>query len=341
MKRILFIGPAPQNIGGISIHIRRIADMIKDFYIIDYVDEGHIRYKGIFNLRSLNIVRYIYKTVKADIVHIHSGIWFLRATHIIICRIILRKKVMVTIHRDPNIEPYTNFTRWLLKKCNYAILVNQEGYDTMKCETRCKYVLLPAFLPPALEKEPMLSIDITNWIEKARSHHNSYLMCSNAWNLVLHNGEDLYGLDICIEAMTRLKQNNCITFYLLFIVASNTDQQERMISYKEKIKKNGIEDRVLIWEQSESFVRLLNQCDLVVRTTNTDGDAISIREALYFGKPVLASDVVKRPEGVDLFKTRNVDDLVKSIINIATRNTPVAITAPVNYRALYCKMYDK
>jgi glycosyltransferase involved in cell wall biosynthesis len=35
-----------------------------------------------------------------------------------------------------------------------------------------------------------------------------------------------------------------------------------------------------------------------LRTTRTDGDAVSIREALDAGVPVVASDVVKRPAGV-------------------------------------------
>jgi hypothetical protein len=35
-----------------------------------------------------------------------------------------------------------------------------------------------------------------------------------------------------------------------------------------------------------------------LRTTRTDGDAVSVREALDAGVPVIASDVVKRPVGV-------------------------------------------
>lgn len=337
MKRLLFIGPAPLNIGGISIHIRRLVGMVKDAYFIDYVDEGHTRYEGVFNLRSGNLFKYFGKVNKANIVHVHSGMWLLRAFHIIVCKLLFRKKVLVTIHRDPNIEPHTALTKWLLKKCDYAILVNREGFETMRTESKCQYVLLPAFLPPIMDEEPQLPFEIEKWISDVREKKGAYLMCSNAWNLVMHNGEDLYGLDMCIEAMIALDKK----FYLLFIVASNTEQQARMVVYKEQVKVNGLEDNILIWEHPVSFVRLLQQCDLVLRTTNTDGDAVSIREALYFGKPVLASNVVKRPDGVCLFKTRDTADLVEKIKEIEAQREQVQLTERVDFRTMYRNMYDK
>lgn len=336
MKRLLFIGPAPQNIGGISIHIRRLSSLINKDFMIDYVDEGHIKYDGVFNLRSGNLFKYFEKVIKTDIVHIQSGTWSLRAFHIFICKLIFRKKVLVTIHRDPNIEPHTRLTKRLLKKCDYAILVNKEGYDSMSCESRCKYVLLPAFLPPNMDEEPALPGEIEKWINTVRKTHDSFIMCSNAWNLVLHNGEDLYGLDMCVEAMSHLDKH----YYLLFIVASNTDQIERMAEYKRIIKDNHLENNILIWESPASFVRVLSECDLVLRVTNTDGDAVSIREAMYYGKPVLASDIVKRPEGVILFKTRDTADMLNKICFIETQKEQNCSLDQVNYRQLYLSMYD-
>ncbi len=340
MKKILYIGPSPLGIGGISIHIRRLSNLMNKDFIIDYVDEGRIRYKGIFNLRSGNVFKYLVKVVNSDIIHINSGIWSLRAIHIFICRLIFRKKVLVTIHRDPNIEPHKFLTKWLIKWCNYGILVNREGYKAMYTEGPCKYVLLPAFLPPNMDEEPLLPESITQWVTTLRKVENSYLMISNASNLVVHNNFDLYGLDICLEALTKLKKDNTKNYYLLFIVASNTEQQERMNSYKKIIVENGLEENVMIWEASASFVRMIQLCDLVLRTTNTDGDAISIRESLYFGKPVLASDVVQRPRGVCLFKTRDANDLAKKIKDIANHGNQFEVTESMDYHELYFNMYN-
>jgi glycogen(starch) synthase len=54
----------------------------------------------------------------------------------------------------------------------------------------------------------------------------------------------------------------------------------------------------------------LRAADVVVRSTFVDGDAITVREALAFGVPVVASDTAFRPEGVALFRKGDVSDLV-------------------------------
>ena len=131
LLRILVIGPAHQNIGGISIHVRRLIAILKDEYKFDIVDEGNKRWEGVFNLRSLNLFKYFGKIRNADIVHIQSGHFLLRLFHVIICRILLRKYTIVTVHRDPNIEGKTSITRWFLKHCNKVILVNENGYNAL------------------------------------------------------------------------------------------------------------------------------------------------------------------------------------------------------------------
>jgi len=338
MTNVLFIGPAPQNIGGISMHVRRLVGLLNADIIPDFVDEGHSRFDGVFNLRSLNLCVYIRKIVGADVVHIHSGVWILRAFHIIVCKLLFRKKVVVTVHRDPTIEPHYKLTRGLLKRCDHAILVNQKGYDSMIRQSKCKYHMLPAFLPPIIENEPLLPKTLAEWIADVRKNSKGILLCSNAWNLVLYNGQDLYGLDLCIDAMIRLK-NEERNYYLVFVVASNTNQQARLKEYKQTIADNNLEHNVIILEYSISFVRLIQESDAVLRTTNTDGDAISIREALFLKKNVIASDVVVRPEGTILFKTGDVDDLVEKIRNVDIRANVFERTISCDYRELYLSMY--
>lgn len=54
---------------------------------------------------------------------------------------------------------------------------------------------------------------------------------------------------------------------------------------------------------------LLGAADLVVRSTFADGDAISVREAVALGVPVIASDATPRPPGVTVFAAGDVRDL--------------------------------
>jgi len=55
------------------------------------------------------------------------------------------------------------------------------------------------------------------------------------------------------------------------------------------------------------------RCDVFLRTTWYDGDAISVREALHLGTPVVATDNRMRPPGVILFPASEIDQLVQAI----------------------------
>ena len=320
MKRILQIGPAPQNIGGVSIHIKRLVSLLKGDYSFDFVDEGKVRYPGVFNIRSLNIFLYLKKVFQADIVHIHSGHYILRLFNVFMCAIILRKRTIVTIHRDLSIEPFFKFTRWAVGCCNVVVCVSQVVYNMLyKQSSTCHYYVMPAFLPPDVESEPDLPADLLSWIDNVRQSDNNVLLVCNAVNLVLHENVDLYGLDMCIEMIRMLKTNdNLKNFYLLFVVANNNDQVLLMEQYKNNIFEYGISENVLIWESPVSFIRLILRADVVLRPTNTDGDAISIREALYLGKSVVASDVVPRPGGTVLFRNRDCVEFADKFVSVVS-----------------------
>jgi glycosyltransferase involved in cell wall biosynthesis len=59
---------------------------------------------------------------------------------------------------------------------------------------------------------------------------------------------------------------------------------------------------------------LLRKINLLLRPTKSDGDALSIREALFFRIPVISSDVVPRPEGTIIYKLNSREDLLEKTI---------------------------
>ena len=66
-------------------------------------------------------------------------------------------------------------------------------------------------------------------------------------------------------------------------------------------------------------LHLIKNCDILLRTTKFDGDAISIREALFLGTPVIATDNKMRPDGIDLISIGDAEKLVEKIVEIARR----------------------
>jgi glycogen(starch) synthase len=70
----------------------------------------------------------------------------------------------------------------------------------------------------------------------------------------------------------------------------------------------------------------LRSADVFVRSTFVDGDAISVREALAFGVPVVASETAFRPEGVTLFRKGDASDLAAKLTQVLS--TPGGVSRP-------------
>jgi len=65
-------------------------------------------------------------------------------------------------------------------------------------------------------------------------------------------------------------------------------------------------------------LHLINEADVMLRTTLFDGDAISIREAIYLGTPVIATDNGMRPNGVHLIRIGDEVGLIDAVNMIAS-----------------------
>src|SRR5205085_5560132 len=77
----------------------------------------------------------------------------------------------------------------------------------------------------------------------------------------------------------------------------------------------------------ESCLAIIARSDVFVRATFSDGDAISVREAISLGTPVVASDVVSRPAGTLCFKTGEAMDLAAKVDSLISMS-PHAIPQP-------------
>ena len=67
----------------------------------------------------------------------------------------------------------------------------------------------------------------------------------------------------------------------------------------------------------EITLRLIERADILLRTTRYDGDAISVREALFLDTPVIATDNGMRPNGVKLIPVGDRAELETAIDTIA------------------------
>ena len=65
-------------------------------------------------------------------------------------------------------------------------------------------------------------------------------------------------------------------------------------------------------------LHLIDRADILLRTTLFDGDAISIREALFLGTPVIATDNEMRPDGTHLIAIGDQSGLVRKVRDLVS-----------------------
>jgi len=338
MPTLLLIGPLPEPKGGISIHIQRLGRLLENDFNVRYVDESREIKPGLYNIRSKKLSPYLQLIRSADIVHIQSSPTVLRCFHLLIAKLLFRKRVLITIHsiwRKSASE--IQLIKLVLKLADKVITVNSDISEKLGLVNS---VVQPAFIPPVLDSEPDLPEMVEKWLEKQKTQSRK-IITANAFRIELHEGKDLYGIDLCIEMMRRLVHDKGLQISLVFIISSLDQAGSRLEEYLQRIKEWKLEDHVLLTCTSLSFVRLINQSDIVLRPTCTDGDALTVRESLYLNKPVIASDVVVRPAGTILFKNRNLSDLCARVISLINDRgqTHNAIKQGNNYRVFYKNLY--
>lgn len=333
-KRIVLIGPYTA-IGGVSMHIRRLSNLLKNDFNFSFIDESPVEKEksAVFNLRTGNILKYLSIIWQSDIIHIHTSIWWLRGFHIL-TGFLLRKKIVVSFHALLELKNSKHLT--LIRNYTFladkVIVVNDEMYSILNIK---KAVVREAFIPPDLNSEPDLPAELHDLLIE---NSDKKIIVSNAFRLDLHNQEDLYGLDLMVEVAKQIKFENK-PYKIIFVVASNDDKYGLLEKNQSVIERENLSEQITIFNRPISFVKLVEKSDLVVRATNTDGDALTVREALYFGKPVVASDAVERPEGIILFQNRNAMDLFEKISLLNDSLSKRNISNKEIYRDFYFHLY--
>ena len=124
MKKILIIGSAPCHVGGVAVHIKRLIGYLSDSFSFEIIDESRDVSEKYFNVRSYDLFGYLRRIIYSEIVHIQSGVPLMRLIHVFISKLFL-KKVIVTIHHDPNVEGYIGklINRVVFPLCQAVIFV--------------------------------------------------------------------------------------------------------------------------------------------------------------------------------------------------------------------------
>jgi glycosyltransferase involved in cell wall biosynthesis len=343
--KILQIGPI-SNVGGVSIHIHRLTKLLKtnfNTYNFTFIDESPLSCSPAdqINLRRVNnFLKCIEEIKHSDLIHIHSGHWLIRIFNILIVSF-LRRPFVVTLHSF-RISGFKNkITFFFLKKAKKIIVVSDELEQILNMNNIECY-LKEAFIPPFLEDEKRLPTEIEERIN--RESKNKVLICANAFRLTPFNGKELYGLDQCIEVAAKSKTEN-LNILIIFVIGNIRELDELYLSMNGKVQQLNLEKYIWIIPYNISFVNLIKQCQIVIRPTLSDGDALTIREGLYLNKKVIASDIVKRPTGTIVYKTGQSIELYYRIIDCINNDLQFVngntLEQTLQYSNFYNQLYTK
>lgn len=164
-----------------------------------------------------------------------------------------------------------------------------------------------AFLPPNVFDEQKILATYPPELFIFLDQYATVLL-ANAFALTLLKGKDLYGFDVCIKALKGLRDQG-VDAGLVF-VPGHIGDESYFKSCIDMTHTFGVQEHIFVLTGQKELWPLMKRIDIFLRPTLSDGASVSVQEALWCGKPVLASDICLRPKGVKLFKTGDADDLL-------------------------------
>ncbi len=302
--KLIIIGPLPPPIGGVGVHIQRFIKHNLHKYEIRLVDYSRLT----ILYKLLALLRLAFQPGKFDFYVNHVN-------KLVFLSLLIRPFNKQIVFYDHNFR-YIENTNWLEKKIflsfiksiNKINVVNASVigyYQDYGIDIKTKVEVVNPFLPPPLDEEMEIMAGYPEWIIKIFEDKRP-LLIANAVRLEKYRNIDLYGIDMCIELTNLLKKDFDNIGFAFFIAEDESPDLKDMLRL---IREYQLQDSFFFISGSQQLWPLLKKCDLFLRPTYSDGDAISIREALYFNKTVIASNAVERPEGIVLFKNRDIIDL--------------------------------
>jgi glycosyltransferase involved in cell wall biosynthesis len=303
---VILVGPYPPPFGGISAHIARLTEAIQaEGMTVGVLNHFCTRDDDpvvLGNLRR-NPLRYWHalRSVDARIVHYHHSRW----STLLAAALALRGSpscTMATIHssgedfarllRSP-VPGVARVTRRALKAFDILIAVSVEAEQVLRPVVDQPTRVIPAYVPVSSD-HLMLSPETAAFLQRGVN------LLVAAYRLsVDRSGRTIYGLETAIDSFKALAPSRPDLHLAVFLASAPKSRREtdRLRGLLERVDDSNVRSRIGVF-CGEPLTPALRMAALYLRPTLTDGDAVSIREAIDAGVPVLASDVVVRPPSV-------------------------------------------
>lgn len=318
---VLQLGPVPPPEGGINRNMLAIRDelltqghrcsIVATSRSTEITDEPEVYHPR----TALALIKLLF-TINYDVLHLHVGgaITQRLLALIFVCSLFRRGKNILSFHSGG----YTETT-----EAKFAKRMSVRGFvfrrfarivvvNSLLADVFARYgvarenirVIYP-FVHRSPDKDVEIRADLAEFTRK-----------SKPFLLTVGLLEDEYDLFMQIDAIEDVLNN--FPDAGLMIVGSGALHEELVAA----IAAKPYADKIFLAGDVEHAVtlHLINDADILLRTTTFDGDAISIREALFLDTPVIATNNGMRPDGLNLIPIGDKAALTEKIKSVA--NTP-------------------
>jgi glycosyltransferase involved in cell wall biosynthesis len=331
---VTIVGPLPPPIGGVSIHnLRLAAELRARGWQVDVVAAGRLEpaegataYVG--NSPFAHVVSGLRHA--RGVVHVHD-----RLSPLTLCAVASararRCPVVVTVHGEPlsivTRRPGVDvFRRAALGLASVVVAVNDHVADRLRPHTGgTPIVVIPAYIPPTAEEVARIDPELETWIGREGPPLVSFMVYRALASVT--GRSDVYGMDAVATLAEELAGGSDRIRLVLSLAQEGFDDEERRHITETTARMRaalGDDFRMLVGQPAQPVIA---RSALFLRPTTTDGDAVSVREALGLGVPVVASDVAPRPPGTILYRGGDGSDLLAKVRVVLAAGAPAP--APV------------
>lgn len=318
--RVLQLGPYPPPEGGINRNMLAIREELRkaghECAIVAITKSSKIAPEAdVYHPQNPFELIQLIRKLKYDLLHIHVGGELTSRVLglLMICGILAKGKNVLTLHSGgfavseeaKNAKPFS-FKGFVFRLYTRIIGVNTlllevlERFGVEKERLRLIY--------PFYHQSPDENVSVPSQLKEFAASHQPFLLSVGLL-------EPDYDLFLQIDALEKIRKKFPRAGLMIIGSGSLQDELEKRISaknYAEHIFPAGDVPHPIT-------LHLINESDVLLRTTLFDGDAISVREALHLETPVIATDNKMRPAGVRLIPTGDVDALAAAIEELAGR----------------------
>jgi glycogen(starch) synthase len=334
---VLLLGPYPPPHGGVEVNVAALHDFLRqrqiDCAVINLTRHRKTDGGGVFYPKHATQVLSLLLKKKAEIVHLHIGGkvgWKLLGLGLL-CSLLPGRQVLMTLHsggypsspEGQSARP-SSLRAFLLRRFDGLIAVNKElaGMFEKFGIPKSKIRLILPFSLPSCVPDRALPEDLRTFVKQ----HEPIL-------LTVSGLEPEYDLPSQIDFLGALLRTRSQAG--LIIIGTGSHEARIRQAVREKPYGNHV---LLTGDVPHDVVlRIMPMVDVFLRTTLYDGDSISVREALHFGLPVIATDNGMRPEGVHLVPMSDRQALyrsVEAVLNVPKAPLKLAGADPSNLEAV-------